>query len=227
MFRANKQSLYTLIIAIFITVLITSNIASAKLFSLLGSGIIIDGGTILFPFAYIIGDIVTEVYGFKKAKHLIYIGFIMSILTSITLYVVQILPPAVGWNNQDAYIAILGALPRIITGSLCAYLIGEILNSYVMARLKVITNGKYLWVRTIGSTLVGALVDTTIFSFIAFYGTIPDQSLVMLIATVYTIKVSVEVIVTPITYKIIRHLKNVEGVDHFDRNLNIMNALKG
>ncbi len=222
----SKKSTYTFIVALSITVLITSNIASTKLFSLFGNNsIIIDGGTILFPVAYIIGDIVTEIYGFKKAKQLIFIGFLMSLLTSLTFFVVQILPSADMWENQSAYESIIGLLPRITTGSLIAYLAGEISNSYTMARLKVITNGRRLWQRTIGSTIIGAFVDTILFSTIAFYGTLSNSSLLQLIVTVYLIKVSVEILVTPITYIVVNKLRVIEGTDHFDRSLNIRNVL--
>ncbi len=186
---------------------------------------VIDGGTILFPLAYIIGDVVTEVYGFRKAKQLIMIGFAMSILASTTLYLVQIMPPATIWEHQAAYEAILGTLPRIIIGSLVAYLVGELLNSFILAKLKVRTNGKYLWVRTIGSTIVGALADTAIFSTIAFLGTIPNTELSKLIIVVYFIKVVIEIIVTPVTYRVVAWLKSVEGIDYFDRDLTVKNSL--
>ena len=186
---------------------------------------VIDGGTILFPLAYIIGDVVTEVYGFRKAKQLIMIGFAMSILASTTLYLVQIMPPATIWEHQAAYEAILGTLPRIIIGSLVAYLVGELLNSFILAKLKVITNGKYLWVRTIGSTIVGALADTAIFSTIAFLGTIPNTELSKLIIVVYFIKVVIEIIITPVTYQVVAWLKSVEGIDYFDRDLTVKNSL--
>lgn len=186
---------------------------------------VIDGGTILFPLAYIIGDVVTEVYGFRKAKQLIMIGFAMSILASTTLYLVQIMPPATIWGHQAAYEAILGTLPRIITGSLVAYLVGELLNSFILAKLKVRTNGKYLWVRTIGSTIVGALADTAIFSTIAFLGTIPNTELSKLIIVVYFIKVVIEIIITPVTYRVVAWLKSVEGIDYFDRDLTVKNSL--
>ena len=206
-----KSHAYTLIVSLFTAILLISNIASTKLFGLWETDIIIDGGTILFPLAYILGDVITEVYGFKRAKFIIFCGFIAMALMSATLFAVQLLPPASDWANQGAYEAILGLVPRIAIGSLIAYMVGELLNSYVMAAMKAKTNGKYLWARALGSTVVGALADTVLFSTIAFAGIIPADALIGLIATVYLIKLIVEVAVLPITYRVVKYLKRIEG----------------
>ncbi len=219
--RLTKNTAQIMIATLFIAVLLISNLVSTKLIGIPGINIIIDGGTILFPLAYILGDIITEVYGFRKAKLIILCGFMSMLLMSLTVFIVQIAPPAQEWGNQAAYEAILGIVPRIAIGSLIAYLVGEMLNSYVMAKMKTASKGKYFWARALGSTAVAALVDTVIFSTIAFYGTIPLDALVGLIVTVYIIKMIVEVLVLPITYRIVRSLKKLEGDDHFDTNLSL------
>ena len=198
------------IVAIFISILLISNIASTKLFSVMDTNIIIDGGTILFPFAYIIGDIITEVYGFKRAKFSIYLGFVSMALLSVVLFIVQLLPPAVGWDNQSAYESILGLIPRIAIGSWVAYLAGEVTNSYLMDRIKQLTKGRHFWIRAIGSTIVGALIDTSLFSVIAFAGVIDIGNLISLIITVYAIKVLIEILVLPITYTIVTYVNKTK-----------------
>ena len=207
-----KTRVYTLIVSLFVAILLISNIASTKLFGIWGTNIIIDGGTILFPFAYILGDIITEIYGFKRAKFIIFCGFIAMALMSTTLFAVQLLPPADGWTNQGAYESILGLVPRIMIGSLAAYLVGELLNSYIMAKMKARSGEKHLWARAIGSTAVGAFADTAIFSTVAFLGVIPTDALIGLVLTVYIIKLLVEIIVLPVTYRIVRYLRNMEGI---------------
>jgi uncharacterized integral membrane protein (TIGR00697 family) len=208
-----------IILSLFITTVLVSNIASTKLFN--AFGFTIDGGTILFPLAYVLADVITEVYGFKAARKVVFLGFLMSVLMTSILFIVQLLPPAAGWTAQESYEQILGLLPRIIAGSLVAYLIGELTNSYILAKMKVATKGKYLWTRTIGSTLVAALLDTVIFSIIAFYGVIPTETLISLILTVYVIKVLVEIAVTPITYAVVGYLKRVDKQDFYDKDLEL------
>lgn len=214
---------FMIILSLFITTILVSNIASTKLFD--AFGFTIDGGTILFPLAYILADVITEVYGFKAARKVILIGFFMSILMVLVLFIVQILPPSADWSGQESYKQILGLLPRIITGSLIAYILGELTNSYILARMKVVTRGKYLWGRTIGSTLVGALLDTVIFSTIAFYGTVSIETLISLILTVYFIKVFVEIAITPITYMVVGYLKRTDKQDYYDKDLGLKTIL--
>lgn len=225
--RLTKDRVETTVIALFITVLLVSNLVSTKLIGIPNSSIIIDGGTILFPVAYILGDIITEVYGFRKAKFIILCGFMSMLLMSTVVFVIQIIPSAQGWSNQAAYEAILGVVPRIVVGSLIAYLVGQMINAYVMAKMKIASKGEHFWARALGSSAIASLVDTIIFSTIAFYGTIPLDALIGLIVTVYTIKVAAEVLVLPITYRVIRSIKDIEGADYFDTNLSPKTFLKG
>jgi uncharacterized integral membrane protein (TIGR00697 family) len=164
-----------LIMAVFVTVLIVSNIASTKIMVL--GPFTFDGGTILFPLAYIFGDVLTEVYGYRASRRVIWTGFACLALMAVTLGVVDLLPPASDWTLQGAYHAILGQTPRIVLGSLAAYWAGEFVNSYILAKLKVYTTGRRLWMRTIGSTIFGEGVDTSIFLLVAFLGVWPNELL--------------------------------------------------
>ncbi len=208
------NSIYEVLVALFITTLIVSNIASVKLVQ--GGGLVFDAGTILFPLAYILGDIITEIYGFRKMRRLLYIGISMLLLTAATFYIVQLLPAASDWGNQAAYDSILGVVWRIVAASIVALFVGELLNSYVLAKLKIRTKGKGLWGRIVGSTAIGSLVDTTIFSIIAFGGTISGSTMLQLIATVYGIKLLTEIILSPITVRVIGVIKKKENLDTFE-----------
>ena len=216
--KINQKPLryFDVIVGLFVAVLIVSNIASTKLVAI--HNLIFDGGTILFPLAYIFGDILTEVYGYAKARRVIWIGFFCLFLTSLTLLIVQYLPAASGWDDQTSYVKILGFLPRIAIASLIAYLLGEFINSYVLAKLKIKTAGKYLWIRTIGSTILGEGADTVTFTVIAFAGKLSGTDLINLITTVYFMKVGIEVVCTPITYWVVGFLKRKENVDVYDTN---------
>jgi len=216
--KTKQYKYYDAIVAIFVAVLLISNIVSVKLTSF--GPLLFDAGTILFPFAYIIGDVLTEVYGYKKARRTIWLGFVSLLLMSLTLLVVQALPPDNSWGNQAAYEAILGLVPRIALASLCGYLVGEFTNSIILAKLKVKTNGRFLWSRTISSTVIGSGLDTVVFSLIAFGGLLTGSELWQLIATVYGIKLFVEIICTPITYAVVGWLKRVEHSDVYDRDTN-------
>lgn len=205
---------FDILVAFFVAVLLISNIASTKILTLWK--FTFDGGTILFPVSYIFGDILTEVYGFKRSRRVIWLGFITALLMSVVFYVVQILPPAADWPNQQAYESILGFVPRIVLASLVAYFAGEFSNSVILSRLKIITRGKYLWTRTIGSTIVGQGLDTIIFCMVAFYGTLPGNLLWAVIVSNYIFKCSVEICFTPATYAIVRFLKQKESTDTYD-----------
>jgi queuosine precursor transporter len=207
-----------LITALFVAVLLISNIASTKILTLWK--FTFDGGTLLFPLSYIFGDIITEVYGYKRSRRIIWTGFFCAILMSVVLMAVQFLPAAEGWNNQLAYVQILGFLPRIVIASLIAYFAGEFSNSYILAKMKIWTKGKYLWMRTIGSTLVGEALDTVLFCTIAFFGVLSTPLLIAVIISNYIFKCSVEIIFTPLTYKIVKFLKREEGEDYYDRKTN-------
>ncbi len=207
-----------IITGIFVAILLISNIASSKITSFWI--FTLDAGTILFPLAYIFDDVLTEVYGYASSRKIIWIGFISNILMAVIFMIVGVLPSSPDWHNQSAYDAILGLTPRIVLASLVAYFSGEFSNSFVLAKMKIFTKGKYLWTRTIGSTLVGEFLDTMLFVTIAFYGVMPTDVLVALLFSNYVFKVGVEVIFTPITYLIVNFLKHVEHENYFDKKTN-------
>ena len=209
---------FTTISVFFVAVLLISNVASTKIVDF--GWFTFDGGTLLFPLSYIFGDILTEVYGYKQSRKVIWLGFFSALMMSAVFYIVGQLPPAPEWGNQEAYNAILGATPRIVLASLIAYTCGSFSNSMILARMKVWTKGKYLWARTIGSTVVGELVDSTLFILVAFLGVLPPALLVTLIVSNYIFKTLVEVAFTPLTYKVVRFLKRVEGDDFYDIDTN-------
>jgi queuosine precursor transporter len=215
----NKNYKYLSTISVFfVSVLLISNIASTKIVDL--KWFVFDGGTLLFPLSYIFGDILTEVYGYKRSRSVIWLGFFMALLMSLIFIIVGKLPPAPSWGNQEAYDLILGLTPRIVIASLIAYSCGEFSNSFVLAKMKIFTKGKMLWTRTIGSTLVGELVDSVIFITIAFFGVFPNSLLIALIISNYIFKTAVEVLFTPITYKVVKFLKNKENEDYYDFDTN-------
>lgn len=218
---------YDWVMALFITVLLISNIASsAKIVdwgvSIFGLRLAFDAGTILFPVSYIFGDVLTEVYGFHRSRRVIWTGFAMLALSSLVLWLVKIMPGEATWENyagQAAFEAILGGMSTggIVLASLTAYLVGEFSNSVVLARMKVLTKGRWLWSRTIASTLVGEGVDSLIFILVAtLAGVFPWELFGTLTLTNYIFKVGVEVIMTPLTYQIVNWLKRAENEDYYD-----------
>jgi len=206
---------FDIICAIFVAVLIISNIASSKVARI--GPFNFDGGTILFPISYIFDDILTEVYGYAKARRAIWLGFVCLIILAVTLAIVEILPAAKDWSGQAAYSQILGFVPRLVLASMAAYWTGEFLNSYVLAKMKIWTSGKYLWTRTIGSTVAGEAADSFVFSLIAFTGVLPLAGVFNLMVTIYVFKVLFEVVATPLTYKTVNFLKRAESEDYYDR----------
>ena len=207
-----------LITALFVAVLLISNVASSKILDL--GPFTFDGGTLLFPISYIFGDILTEVYGYRRSRRVIWIGFACAGLMAGVLALVGALPPAEGWENQEAYEAILGTTPRIVLASLIAYFAGEFSNSYTLAKMKILTRGRWLWTRTIGSTLVGEGVDTVAFVSIAFAGTLPWPLFWSIIVSNYLFKVGMEAVMTPVTYRITSFLKQAEHADVYDTDTN-------
>ncbi|MGB9880715.1 MAG: queuosine precursor transporter [Anaerolineae bacterium] len=199
---------------LFVAVLIISNVASSKILML--GPFTFDGGTILFPISYIFGDILTEVYGYSRSRRVIWSGFFCTALMALVLAIVGLLPPAPGWEHQEAYMTILGITPRIVLGSLIAYFSGEFSNSYILAKMKIWTKGRWLWTRTIASTIVGEGVDTLLFVLIAFYGVLSSSLLVSVIISNYVFKVGFEALATPVTYAITNFLKRVENEDYYD-----------
>lgn len=203
------------ITAMFVMALVLSNVITVKIVEVAGRQF--DAGTILFPLTYLIGDVLTEVYGYRRARSLIWIGFGVNLVAIGVIQLAIALPAAGFWQeNEAAYETVLGTTWRIFLGSLAAYLVGEFANSYILARLKVATAGRFLWLRTISSTVVGEGLDSVIFSVIAFAGT--GIALGNQIATIWVIKVLWEVAATPLTYAVVTFLKRREGIDVYDRD---------
>jgi queuosine precursor transporter len=226
--HTRKYRYFDFIMAIFITVLLVSNVASsAKIvdlgFSLLGVKMAFDAGTILFPVSYIFGDILTEVYGYRQSRRVIWTGFFCLGLAAVVFFVVSRLPGEATWQQyagNAAYAAILGGMSSggIVLGSLAGYWSGEFTNSFVLAKMKVLTNGRWLWTRTIGSTIFGELVDTAVFVSIAsLFGVFPWSLFVTLTLTNYLFKVGIETLMTPATYAVVNTLKSAEVEDYYDR----------
>ena len=209
---------FDIIVGLFVAVLLISNIASTKIVDIWR--FTFDGGTIIFPLSYIFGDILTEVYGYRQSRRAIWIGFLSAMVMSLVLGLVGLISPAEGWEFQEAYMAILGQTPRIVTASLIAYFAGEFSNSFILAKMKVFTKGKWLAARTIGSTIAGQAIDTLIFVLIAFHGVFSNSLLLAIIVSNYIFKVLLEVAFTPLTYKIVNTLKRAEGVDYYDKKTN-------
>jgi uncharacterized integral membrane protein (TIGR00697 family) len=207
---------FVLIVAVFITSLITANVISVKLIELFG--MIVPAGVLIFPLSYIAGDVLTEVFGYHQARRVIWLGFICNAVVVGAVLLAQYMPPASFWDGQDAYERILGYAPRILTASFVAYLIGEFANSFVLAKMKIATKGRWLWMRTIGSTLIGQGLDSLVFILIAFSGTIPAGALAAAVFTQWIAKTCYEVIATPLTYGVVGFLKKREQVDFFDHD---------
>ena len=205
---------FVFVVAIFITCMITANIAAVKLIEVFR--FVLPAGTIIFPISYIFGDVLTEVYGYRQARRVIWLGFFCNFIVVVAIWVGQVLPPASFWNGQKAYERILGYTPRLLVASFLAYLVGEFANSFVLAKMKIATKGRWLWSRTIGSTLVGEGLDSLVFMTLAFAGTIPAGALLSAILTQWLVKSAYEAVVTPLTYSVVNFLKRKEGLDVFD-----------
>lgn len=219
------------IMALFVMVLVVSNVASsAKIidlgFSIFNIPLAFDAGTLLFPVSYIFGDILTEVYGYKRSRRVIWTGFAALPLSALVFWGVQNLPGEATWQEyagDEAYSAILGGMSSggIVLASLVAYWLGEFSNAFILAKMKVMTHGRWLWTRTIGSTLVGQLIDSVVFIAIAtLFGVFPWSLFVTLSLTNYLFKTAIEVLFTPLTYAIVKFLKRVEDEDYYDKDTN-------
>ena len=222
--QTRQYRYYDLVMAAFVCVLICSNlIGPAKIAQItlpyLGP-VDFGAGVLFFPISYVFGDILTEVYGYARARKVIWAGFTGLGFASFMAAVVVALPPAPFWNNQPAYEIAFGSTWRIVLASMCAYFCGEFVNSYVLAKMKILTAGKWLWTRTIGSTIFGEAVDSSLFYPLAFYGTgiIPNDKLPLVMLSQFVIKVGVEVVFTPVTYKLVNALKRAEHEDYYDRH---------
>jgi queuosine precursor transporter len=210
----------------FVVILLVSNLIAQKvcLIGPLSAGgwsigpFAVSGAVLLFPITYIFGDVFTEVYGFAASRRAIWLGFFGTALLYLMGTIIITLPAAPGWNNQQAFATVFGFIPRILAASLVAFWAGEFANSYTMARLKLLTNGRKLWTRTIGSTVVGQAVDTVLVITLTFGGIYPVRTLLNIIATGYMLKVGYEVLATPLTYLVIHRLKSAEQADAFDRH---------
>ncbi|MFZ1683249.1 MAG: queuosine precursor transporter [Candidatus Zixiibacteriota bacterium] len=206
---------YDLIMALFVTVLLCSDlIGPAKIWEV--GGMKFGAGILFFPISYLFGDILTEVYGYARARKVVWAGFGALVFASLMSWVVLKLPPAEGWSGQEALQSVFGGTPRIILASISAYWVGEFSNSYTLAKIKLYTKGKFLFVRTIGSTIVGEGIDSMVFYPLAFWGVWTTDQIVGVMIGNYVLKVLWEVIATPFTYKIIRFLKRVENEDYYD-----------
>lgn len=200
---------------VFVTCLITANIIAVKLVAL--GDLVVPAALIIFPLSYIFGDVLTEVYGYRKTRQVIWLGFGCNLLAVAAIAIGQLLPPAAPFQDaQGAYERILGYAPRLLLGSFVAYLIGEFANAYVLAKMKVATKGRWLWMRTIGSTIVGEGLDTLVFNVIAFSGAVPNAVLVNIVLTAWVLKVAYETLATPLTYAVVARLKRLEGEDVYD-----------
>ena len=210
---------YDLIMAAFVTILLCSNIIGAeKVVNVWGFSF--GAGILFFPISYFFNDILTEVYGYARSRKVVWAGFAALGFALFMSWVVVTLPPASGWLHQDAYLIVFGQTPRIVLASLLAFFSGEFVNSYVLAKMKIFTTGKFLWVRTIGSTVAGEAMDSIIFYPIAFFGFWPNNLLITVMLTNYVLKVSWEVVATPLTYKVVGFLKKKEHEDYYDRDTN-------
>lgn len=209
--------LLPVIAAIFVTCLLTANVIAVKLFVV--AGVALPAGVVIFPLSYLFGDVLTEVYGYAVARRVIWLGFFCNLLMVAAIWIAQSLAPAPFWKGQGAYEQILGFAPRLLLASFLAYLVGEFANSFILAKLKVLTDGRWLWTRTVSSTVVGQGLDSAVFITLAFTGTgVPDLG--SLIIAQWLFKSAYEVVATPLTYVVINYLKRVEGLDPFDRETN-------
>ena len=201
-----------IVTAIFITCLITANVIAVKVISL--GPVILPAAIFIFPLSYIFGDVLTEVYGYRWARRIIWLGFACNVIFVFFAWVGQILPSAPFWEGQEAYERILGYVPRLLAASFCGYLVGEFANSFVLAKMKILTRGRWLWSRTVSSTIVGQGLDTLVFITLAFIGT-PSFGLIMILYH-WLAKTAIEAVATPFTYMVVNYLKNREAIDTYD-----------
>jgi uncharacterized integral membrane protein (TIGR00697 family) len=208
------SGLFLIVTAVFIASLIAANIIAVKL--VVVAGLLLPAAVIIFPVSYIVGDVLTEVYGYSMARRVIWLGFLANLIVVLAIWGAGLLPAAGFWDGQDAWNRILGLAPRILAASFVAYLVGEFANAYVLAKMKIATQGRFLWARTIGSTLVGQGFDSAIFIVLAFAGVIPTGALVTAVITQWLVKSGYEALATPLTYAVVGFLKRREGIDTYD-----------
>lgn len=205
---------FLIVTALFIAALIASNIIAVKL--IVVADRTLPAAIIIFPLSYIIGDVLTEVYGYRQARRVIWLGFLANLVVVLAIWLGGLLPAAGFWDGQEAYDRILGQVPRLVAASFAAYLLGEFANAYLLAKIKIAMQGRMLWVRTISSTIVGQGIDSGVFIVLAFAGTLPASVLIELILTQWILKTAYEAAATPLTYVTVGFLKDREGVDTYD-----------
>ena len=209
--------LLSIVSALFVTSLLTANIIAVKLIGV--AGVVLPAGVVIFPLSYLFGDVLTEVYGYAETRRIIWLGFFCNLLMVAAISLGGALPAAGFWNGQAAYDQILGYAPRLLAASFVAYLVGEFANSIILAKLKILTRGRWLWTRTISSTLVGQGLDSAIFVVLAFAGTgVPSLESVIIAQWIF--KSAYEILATPMTYLVVNFLKRIEGIDVYDRDTN-------
>ena len=221
MLQGRRFRYFDFVMAAFVTVLLLSNVLGAGKVAVVELPWIgtwpFGAGILFFPVSYVIGDVLTEVYGYARARRCIWAGFAALLFMAFMAAVVVALPPSPDWEGQAAYEAVFGQVPRIVLASIVAFWAGEFANSYVLARMKIWTQGRHLWTRTIGSTLVGQGIDSLIFYPLAFYGVWDNATLLVVLGTQFALKVAWEALLTPVTYAVVGFLKRREGVDVYDR----------
>lgn len=208
---------FVIVIALFVTCLIAANVMAVKLINI--AGLTLPAAIIIFPLSYIIGDILTEVYGYRVARRVIWLGFLCNAIAVFAFWLGGLLPAASFWQGQGAYESILGYTPRLLAASFAAYLVGEFSNSFVLAKMKIKTKGRFLWARTIGSTAVGQGLDSSVFILTAFAWAMPWSDLGLMMLTHWLVKTAYEALATPFTYAIVAYLKRKEGIDIYDRDI--------
>lgn len=221
MLQGRRFRYFDFVMAAFVTVLLLSNVLGAGKVAVVELPWIgtwpFGAGILFFPVSYVIGDVLTEVYGYARARRCIWVGFAALLFMAFMAAVVVALPPSPDWAGQAAYEAVFGQVPRIVLASIVAFWAGEFANSYVLARMKIWTQGRHLWTRTIGSTIVGQGIDSLIFYPLAFYGVWDNATLLVVLGTQFALKVAWEALLTPVTYAVVGFLKRREGVDIYDR----------
>ncbi len=212
---------YVIVAGLFVTCLLVANIVAVKILAL-PAGLFVPAGVVIFPLSYLFGDVLTEVYGYAASRRVIWLGFLCNLIAVAAFLLAGALPAAPFWQGQAAYNTILGFTPALLIASFCAYLVGEFLNSFILAKMKIATRGRWLWTRTIGSTLVGEGADTLVFIILAFgvTGIFAPNQLMTAILVQWAFKVLYEVVATPLTYVVVNFLKRREGLDHFDTATN-------
>lgn len=215
--RYSVSPLFLVLFGVFLTCLLVSNVIAGKLMQV--AGVVLPSAVILFPVTYILGDVFTEVYGFRKTRFVIWIGFAANALMSVIFLCAVVLPVPSFFDGQAAYATVLGMTPRVVGASLVAYWAGEFANSITLSALKKLTRGRFLWTRTIGSTVVGQALDTALFITISFVGLVPAPVLLQMIVAQYLFKVAYETILTPLTYLVVNRVKRFEGIDTFDKGI--------